>query len=263
MEPPHPAIAGFERNAEAYERGRPEYPAAAIAELAERIGLRPGRTVLDLAAGTGKMTRAVRATGARVIAAELTRGMRTVFRRRLGPADLVAARAEALPFSAAAFDAVVVAQAFHWFAGPPALEEVARVLRPNGGFGLVWNRRDETVGWVRRLGQLVEAQAGAIPRARPSVWRPAFTTRAARERFTPLRRAEFSLVQPASPETVVDRFTSVSAIGTLSDADRASFAEAVREELERDPATRGRATVEIPYRTEVYWCRRRPRSGAG
>ncbi len=257
MDPPHPAIAGFERNAEAYERGRPEYPAGAVDELAARTGIGPGRTVLDLAAGTGKMTGALRATGARVVAAELTRGMRAVFFGRFGSRDLVAARAEALPFGDGAFDAVVVAQAFHWFAGPPALDEIARVLRPGGGLGLVWNRRDESVAWVRRLGALVDRHAGSMPRARPSAWRPAFRTPAAREQFTALRRAEFCMVQPASPATVVDRFVSVSVIGTLPRETRDAFAGAVRAVLEDDPATRGRATVEIPYRTEIYWCRRR------
>lgn len=253
----HPALAGFDRNAGAYERGRPGYPPEAVRFLAERLGLGPGRRAVDLAAGTGKMTRALRATGSRVLAVEPTRGMREEFRRVLGPDDLVAGSAEALPIASGRVDAVVVAQAFHWFDGPRALREVARVVRPGGGIALVWNLRDESVGWVRRLGELVEARGGPIPRYRTGAWRAAFETAASRAAFTPLERAEFPLLQRAPVETVVDRFVSVSSISTLGPADRDAVAAGIRSVLAEDPATAGLSEVEIPYRTEVYLARRR------
>ena len=259
----HPALVGFDRAADAYERGRPEYPAEAVRLLVARLGLGPGRWAMDLAAGTGKMTRALLASGARVVAVEPTRGMRAVFRRLLPRADLLAAPAEALPVRTGRLDAVVVAQAFHWFAGPVALAEIRRVLVPGGGLGIVWNTRDVSVPWVRRVSELLEEPTAGIPRAASGAWKAAFATDGARAAFSPLERAEFPFAQRAAPETVVDRFLSVSAVAALGEAERTRFASAIRAVLDSDPATRGRPELEIPYRTEVYWCRSVGPDGSG
>ena len=136
----HPwAQEGFDRAAAAYERARPSYPAAAVAYLVARLGLRVGATVVDLAAGTGKLGRLLLPSGARVVAVEPVATM-----RELIPADRIevfAGRAEAIPLPAAAADAVVVGQAFQWFDTHAALTEVHRVLRPTGGLAIVRNRR--------------------------------------------------------------------------------------------------------------------------
>lgn len=132
----HPwAAAGFGSAAEAYERGRPDYPAAAIDFLAERLDLRPGRTVVDLAAGTGKLTRLLARTGARVIAVEPVDEMRVFIET-----EAIAATAETIPLPDDSTDAVTVAQAFHWFRADEALAEIDRILRPGGALALVRNR---------------------------------------------------------------------------------------------------------------------------
>lgn len=253
----HPALAGFDRAADVYERGRPGYPEAAVGRVVERFRLGPGSTVVDLAAGTGKLTRALRPCGARLVAVEPTPGMRRVFRRTVPDVDLVAARAEALPLGRGTASAVVVAQAFHWFDGPRALAEIARVLAPGGGLALLWNVRDASVPWVRRANELMEPLTAEIPRAASGAWRAAFATGAATEAFTPLEKAEFGFVQTADPATVLDRFLSVSAIATRGQEERAGFAARLAAILADDPSTRGAATVEIPYRTEVFTCVRR------
>src|SRR5205085_3090841 len=116
-----------------YERGRPGYPREAIDELVRRLRIEPGTRVLELAAGTGKLTREVVPTGASVVATEPVEGMRRELRRQLPEVPVAAATAEAIPFRDASFDAAVVAQAFHWFHGPRALAELHRVLRPRAG----------------------------------------------------------------------------------------------------------------------------------
>ena len=136
----HPSAAtGFARSVEAYERARPEYPPEAIAWLARELDLRPGRTVVDLAAGSGKLTRPLAALGCEVIAVEPVAEMRAA----IGPTATQAldGTAEAIPLPDDSADAVTVGQAFHWFDGPKALAEIERVLRPGGALALAWNRR--------------------------------------------------------------------------------------------------------------------------
>jgi SAM-dependent methyltransferase len=137
----HPwAEVGFGRGAADYERARPAYPAEAVAYLVDRLGLRPGATVLDLAAGTGKLGRLLVPSGARVVAVEPVDAM-----RELIPPDSIealAGTAEAMPLAVGAADAVVVGQAFQWFDAAAAMTEIHRVLRPNGRLAIVRNLRD-------------------------------------------------------------------------------------------------------------------------
>src|SRR5437588_5658396 len=109
------ARRGFERHADAYERGRPNYPAEATAWLVTKLGLGPGRTVVDVGAGTGKLTRALLPSGATVIAVEPVAAMRAVLKRELPTVQAMNGTAESLPLPDASADAIVVGQAFHWF----------------------------------------------------------------------------------------------------------------------------------------------------
>jgi SAM-dependent methyltransferase len=248
------AALGFAQAPEAYERGRPSYPPKAVAFLARALRLEPGRAVLDLAAGTGKLTRLLAPTGARLVAVEPVAAMRAKLADSLPAARVLAGRAESIPLEDASLDAVTVAQAFHWFEGDVALAEIHRVLAPGGRLGLVWNVRDERVRWVARLTEIIEPHRGWAPGYRKSAWREAFARAAL---FSPLVRKEFRLDHHLAPEDVVARVASVSFIAALPGAARAGVLEQVRELLADDPGTRGRSTVVLPYRTEVYWCERR------
>ena len=132
------AAEGFTVGADAYERGRPSYPPEAITLLTAELELGPGRRVLDLGAGTGKMTALLAATGADVVAIEPVAAMRERLVARLPGVEALEGTAEAIPLPRGSVDAVVVAQSFHWFEAPVALAEIARVLRPHGGLALVW-----------------------------------------------------------------------------------------------------------------------------
>jgi ubiquinone/menaquinone biosynthesis C-methylase UbiE len=129
----------FGQRAEDYDRVRPEYPPEAIDLLVSRLGLGLGSDVLDLGAGTGKLTRPLVERVGRVIAVEPDRGMRAVLTRATEAYRVIDGRAESIPLDGASVDAVLVGQAFHWFATEAALAEIGRILRPGGGLALIWN----------------------------------------------------------------------------------------------------------------------------
>ena len=254
----HPAVRGFDRAAPTYERGRPGYPEAAVRYLARELGLRPGRTVVELASGTGKFTRALRPTGATIVAIEPTRGMREEFSRQLPDLPVLDGVAEAIPVPDRFADAVVSAQAFHWFRPRPALREIARVLVPGGGVGLLWNRRDESVEWVHGLTRIVDRYGWKVPRTRQRRWRRLFEEKAVP--FTALRTRSFPFAQRLTPSSIVERFLSVSCIAVQAPSTQRKIAEEIREVIRRDPRTRGRASFDLPYRTDVYVTRLRGRA---
>jgi SAM-dependent methyltransferase len=233
------AAAGFARAADAYERGRPGYPAAAVDFLADRLRLGPGRTVVDLAAGTGKLTRPLVGTGAEVVAVEPVAEMRAALP---AAARAVAGTAEAIPLPAGSADAVTVAQAFHWFDGDVALAEIHRVLRPSGALALVWNRRRMDDPLNRAVEELIAPYRGHTPALLTGAWRvPLEHT----ELFGPLELHTFPNEQPLDADGLVDRVASISFIASLDEAERAEVLRAVR-------ALAGDGRVVVPHDTEVY-----------
>jgi len=138
----------FGSQAESYDRMRPPYPEQAVDFVL--AGRPPGR-VLDLGAGTGKLTRTLLGRATEVVAVEPDDQMRAVLTEAAPRAEVLAGSAERLPLPDASVDAVFAGQAFHWFARPATDQELARVLRPGGVVGLIWNLPDHTVPWVPEL----------------------------------------------------------------------------------------------------------------
>jgi SAM-dependent methyltransferase len=141
-----PAALSFGAVADAYDRARPTYPTDAAAWL---VGT--GRTVLELGAGTGKLTEALAPLAGRLLATDPLPPMLRHLVRRVPSVPVAVAAAERIPLPSRSVDVVVAGQAFHWFDLDTALPEIARVLRPGGEVALVWNLRDERIPWVRRL----------------------------------------------------------------------------------------------------------------
>ena len=236
----HPATRGFELAADVYERGRPDYPAAAIAWLVDRLGLRPGRTLVDLAAGTGKLTRLLGRSGADVIAVEPLAAMRALIEN----ARVLEGTAEAMPLPDASADAVTVAQAFHWFRAEEALAEIHRVLRPGGGVALVWNTRDERDPLHAAVSELLRPLEGDAPRRHKRDWGEVVD---ASGLFTPTERAAFDHEQLVDEDGFVERFTSISFVAAAPDDARAQV-----EARLRDLARETGAPIRLPYVTELY-----------
>src|SRR3954467_7622264 len=157
------ARRGFASAADVYEESRPGYPPEAIGWLLEELELGPRRTVVDLAAGTGKLTRLLTPTGAAVIAIEPVDEMRAALARTTSDADARGGTAERTGLVGASADAATVAQAFHWFARPAPLAEIPRIPRPAGRLALVWNVRDLNHPIQRAVEDLFAPYRGETP----------------------------------------------------------------------------------------------------
>jgi SAM-dependent methyltransferase len=240
----HPSTRGF-ASAELSERGRPDYPAAAVERIVSRLDLRAGRTVLDLAAGTGKLTRLLVPSKANVIAVEPVREMRAELERRVPGVVALAGTAERIPLTDRYVDAVTVGQAFHWFKQDEALREIHRVLQPGGGLALIWNARDERDPVQAALSEVIDPLEGETPRRRNRDWRSLLPESGLYERC---ERALFEHVQVVDEQGLVDRVVSMSFI--------AAGPQAVRDEVEarvRAIARDAEQPIKLPYMTEVYF----------
>lgn len=246
------AQEGFTKQADAYARGRPDYPAALQGWLRDALSLGPGRRVADVGAGTGKFTPLLLATGAEVVAVEPVDAMRA----RIAPHERLrvqAGTAEATGLPDASQDAIVCAQAFHWFASRAALDEFARLLRPGARLGLVWNVRDESVDWVAELTRVITPYEGDAPRFHKGDWARAFPHPA----FGPLQETVFEHVHEGPPQQViVDRFMSVSFIAALPAGEQAAVRARIQDVIDAHPALRGRELLRFPYQTRAFVAQR-------
>jgi SAM-dependent methyltransferase len=229
-----------------YERGRPPYPPEALDWL-----LPPGaRRVLDLGAGTGKLTRQLVSRGLDVVAVEPLDGMREQLSQVLPGTTVLDGSAEHIPLPDGSVDAVLAAQAWHWVTPERAAPEVARVLRPGGTLGLVWNERDDREPWVGALNRIVEEQGNKLAadelRAHndhdnPQVGPP----------FGPLERHQVEWVHHGSVPEVIDMIASRSYVILLPPGQRDALLASVRQLLDTDPALARQPDVPLPY---VTWC---------
>jgi SAM-dependent methyltransferase len=246
------AAVGFDREADAYERGRPGYPAQAIDWLAAQLQLGAGRTIVDVGAGTGKLTRELLSTGAEVVAIEPVAGMRSVLTRHTPQARVLEGTAEALSLDSGSADAIVVAQAFHWFDGPRALAEFHRVLRPGGGLALIWNRRRVDQPMHREIDEIIEPYRRGTPSHRSGEWRRTLEVSAL---FAPVAEHVVQFGQTVDAQGFVDRIVSISFIAALEADDRAQVQARLRALI----AKLG-GSVTFDYGCELSLYRRTPDS---
>jgi SAM-dependent methyltransferase len=230
---------GFGRSADAYEHGRPGYAPQAIAWLRDRLGLRTGVTVVDLAAGTGKLSHALAATGATVIAVEPLAAMRDRIR---GADRVLAGTAESIPLPAGSAQAVTVGQAFHWFDGDLALRQIHDVLMARGALALVWNRRRLEDAVQAEVEEILAPHRGSSPTHRSEHWRAAFERTTL---FGPLEEKAFPHGQELDAAGLAAHVGSISFIATLPEHQRTDV-------LARASALAGSGRVVLRYSCDVH-----------
>lgn len=224
----HPLAEQFAGVSEIYERGRPEVPPAVAGALAAELGLRAGARVLDLAAGTGKLTRALLGTGLDVVAVEPQEELRRILAERVGSERVHDGVAEAIPLPDRSVDAVTVASAFHWFDAPAALADIRRVLRPQGGLAIIGSSPDwGGTSWGHEVGTLM---AGLRPPAHPGADGPPWqdAVRAAGGWSAPYD-IRVTAWYPADADRLVDYMASVSWVAGMPAQQRAEALDRVRE----------------------------------
>ncbi|MBK5437458.1 class I SAM-dependent methyltransferase [Pseudomonas sp. TH32] len=243
------AQQGFSTQAVTYAQGRPDYPRQLTGWLTDALQINPHSTVIDLGAGTGKFTRLLSSVAPTLIAVEPVEAMGAQLKKQLPDVRLLSGTAEAIPLEAGTADALVCAQAFHWFSTHAALAEIHRVLKPDGRLGLIWNVRDESVDWVAAITEIITPYEGDTPRFHTGRWREAFTG----EYFSAPEMTCFPYSHVGSPqEVIMDRFLSVSFIAALPPAEKALVTEQLQSLINTHPALRGRETVAFPYQTQAY-----------
>jgi SAM-dependent methyltransferase len=225
--------SSFDRAADIYERGRPPYPDEALDWL-----LPPGSPrVVDLGAGTGKLTRQVAARGLPVTAVDPSPQMLGQLSHAVPGVPALIGTAEDLPLDDDSADAVLVAQAWHWVDADRGVPEIARVLAPGGVLGLIWNLRDERTAWVRRLGEII----GSPERERQT---------AVGAPFGPVEVRHFPWTHTLGPQELLDLVASRSAIILLPADERAAVLREVRQLMATHPDLVGRTEYRLPYVTE-------------
>jgi SAM-dependent methyltransferase len=241
------ARAGFSRTAEQYERARPTYAAEAVRRIADEARLGPGTTVVDLGAGTGKLTRLLVDTGARVVAVEPLDEMRAQLARVLPEIEALGATADAVPLPDASARAVTAAQAYHWF-GPDAPAEIHRVLEPDGVLALLWNERDHD-------DPLSAALEERTQRDRPGFghdpdWQTPLDDS---ELYGPLRHYSFP---HRVDETIEERVGTISYVGAMDENERRAFLADVRG-ICGDFGVDSSRPAPMPYVTAIFVTRAR------
>jgi SAM-dependent methyltransferase len=236
--------ASFGPAAEAYQAVRPSYPGEAVDWCVPRSAL----DVVDLAAGTGKLTERILAQGVpgrRVVAVEPSPGMRAALGAALPGVRVLPGTAEGTGLPAASADAVAVGQAWHWFDPPRAAAELARVLRPGGTLALLWNVRDTQTGagWVAAVEEILHRDdplrtISAAPALGPA--------------FGPVEHRHVRWADPIAPSSLRALAASRSHVLTLPDDAREALLAEVDELAATHPELRGREVVEMPYRTDCF-----------
>ena len=255
----HTHGSSFGAAAAAYAEHRPGYAEAAVRWALEPVATREPLRVLDLAAGTGKLTAALAGLGAEVTAVEPDPAMLAELQRELGSVRSLPGRAEDIPLPDASVDAVLVGQAMHWFDLPRAMPEIARVLTPAGVLAALWNVDDDRIGWVATLAQISKGRANVTLlrwRDRAGQARQERLAAAGSGLFGTPEIGEFGHGQRRTADSLLATIATHSNLLVMTEPERVRLLSQVRDFLYARPET-GTGEFVLPMVTAVLRARRK------
>ena len=246
-------ISNYESTAKDYDKGRLDYPLDSVQKFLTALEYKPSDKVCDLGAGTGKLTSAMLeiAPDVDIVAVEPSPEMGRIFAEKFSSIPLLQSSAEAIPLPDASVDIVVVGTAFHWFANKQALAEIARILKPNGRLGLIWNILDRQVSLVRELYYLLDYKRSAknFHKTHDALeWRDVFV---GQYLFTPLKHSVTHYTYTSVAEDIVNRMLASKIVGAFGLNEITKLRDNIRVILHAhnlDPQA-----FAMPYRVEMYW----------
>ena len=245
------AAQGFQQAATVYEQARPSYPDEVI-DFIKSLHEKPD-VIIDLGAGTGKLTRLLAPLGAReIIAIEPVEAMRENLKTIPIITKIVDGTAEHIPFEDNSIDMIISAQAFHWFANHQALAEFNRVLKSNGLLVLLWNIDDSSKKeWAKNISEYIDSfRPNKTPRYKEMVWKEAFNNQ---NYFSPLQHKEFPNTRRITRDLALNRILSTSFVAALPPEQQKKLIDDVKKRLENYDEIRDMKEFDMEYRTDVYW----------
>ncbi|CAF3775320.1 unnamed protein product [Adineta steineri] len=246
------AAEGFEKAAEVYEQARPTYPPDAI-DFIKSLHDKPN-VIVDLGAGTGKLTRLLGSMGAQeIVAIEPVAAMRENLKKIPIITKIIDGTAEHIPFDDSSIDIIICAQSFHWFATHHALTELNRVLKSNGLLILIWNNSDnQGIEWADNITKYVDSfKPKDVSRYKSMEWKAVFDNQ---NLFSSLQQKQFSHKQRVTRDLVLNRILSTSFVAALSSEEQTKLVDNVKKMLNDIEEIRNVNEFDITHRTDVYWC---------
>jgi ubiquinone/menaquinone biosynthesis C-methylase UbiE len=244
-------------NWQEYELGRPAYPQAAGDFFCKVVDVYKDTKVVDLAAGTGRVTDILLPKHPSIIAVEPSQEMREIYSRKYLQIDLRNGSAEDIPLENESVDCVVIGNAFHLFNGERALKEIARILRHRGHLGMIWNMRDKSEGWVSELMRIEDAiiRMPDRPKGRDrTLWEKSFLKT---QLFDPLKEKSFEFSQNATPEIVMARVFSSNFGKGITEKQKNTLTDRIQNLLNHHPDLMEKKQFPFPYRCLVHWTQKK------
>ena len=247
----HPAAQkGFSSAAELYQQVRPNYPQEVVNWLKEDLNLDQSSKAVDLGAGTGKFLTYLKQATSHIIAVEPVTEMLEQLKIVHPEVQTLQAKSDQILLDSGSIDAVLCAQAFHWFANLETLTEIYRILKPQGHLGLVWNQRDESVAWVKALADLLATLEGDTPRFHSGQWNLAFEDQSL---FKLESTQTYTQLQTGTVENVVSkRLLSTSFIAAMSEHEQLKLKQKFEDIVFEYTGKKSQDEIIFPYVTYAY-----------
>lgn len=248
----HEAANSYQNSSEIYESGRPGYTEESVFALCDHLGLGPNSSIVELGAGTGKFTRVLAKKYSNLLVVEPVPAMLGKLKTILPEIQGALGTGEDIPAKYHSADAILIANAFHWFSTEKAIGEFERVLKNDGGLGLIWNLDGVfTSSWGKVIDSWLDDIEGDTPQYKTGLWRKTLENS---EIFSSLEEQSFSTTRTTTPNEIIHRVMSISFVAAQSEKSKVELKQRIERHLAHHPETKGKDKIIVSLDTKIYWC---------